>query len=376
MCFYIYAPKSRIEITFASESVTLKKGGRSEVVVDALIANLSKEPIRDIKIIYPNIFFDISLSGRPEVRKKAGTISDDITRTMLDPDASYNWAYRSPYTTRKVEHGSDELVSMVHCETSPENPMKQLIVMGAVGKGKDGIVLTDGLTVPQWQLLETLRYTIFKAIFDPPIAKESRRWVRWRFMGERSTISPNRKYGFWLRYTNQLVYDYQIFGPYDAKNKFMELLYLTNARMKEHGGSSEACEEVGNLIKSLEGEGLQIWHERNEETHEASDGSNVVVRDWRLHIAPRELKRITDIIVNGSIEMIGGRVPNIYTEKNRMFPVYGWRTRRKSDKEEFSSSVLFQAKETSKLSFVLPIILSGISLLAFGVLMLLRLFRP
>jgi hypothetical protein len=373
VCFYLYAPSSELTIEYASESITLLQGGRSEVVIDLLLLNLSEKPIEEIHIVYPNVFFKVIPSKKAQKKTEfllteEGTFKD-ITRTILDRDSEYNWAYK--YSAYKFRESSTEqdFKKVEIIQPNPKNPRQELSKEGIVA-GSIRLQPMNDLTPFQWIILQHLKYTLLKGVFDPPISAKSYRWCRWHFCGKSAAINPKRQKERWLRMTNQLTYDYQIFGPYDVKNRLMEYLYILQDKLHEYSGSIDLFNEIKDLIERLEKEGLRYHSEVNQNYDDT-----LKIKDWRIHITPGILRRLTDILMQGNIEIVGGRLPNFFTDEKKIIPVYQWRTGIASDslqtEKAFSFSIIFQGKESSELIYYLSIF-SFILVILLTIFILLR----
>lgn len=55
MCFYLYSPAAPIEVSFASETITLNKDLSTRISIDLLLKNIGSgsEPVKSLRIIYP-----------------------------------------------------------------------------------------------------------------------------------------------------------------------------------------------------------------------------------------------------------------------------------------------------------------------------------
>lgn len=227
------------------------------------------------------------------------------------------------------------------------DPVEKLVYEGLIG-GEIILSAMDNLTYTQWAVLQELNYTVFTAKMNPPIEPGSARWVRWRFKGETaaSNLTINNK--FLLKMTNQIHYDYQIRGMFDVKNQFMELLYVLRENIK---GQNVVYHELQDDINDLLNFFIESKLTYPKRTEKELPLSNVRNPDWRVHIWPGKLNRITDIIMKGDAEIIGG-VPNFMTYENQIIPVYEWKagstvSHKGDDKYEYSFSIFFQTKEFS-----------------------------
>lgn len=357
MCFYVYAPNAKITIQYASESITLLKNRKSEVIADLLISNDSDAEIQELNIIYPNRFFQFEEPPHNLVVSNVGEYQD-ITSTILDENAIYNWAYKDSLnqTSFKIiidpnqqkQSQATDLQTLELTMPHPLDPAELLPYKGQIG-GQIEIVPLNGLSYIQWLMLQRINYTVFTAKIAPAIEPHSARWVRWRFIG-RSAVAHQKKNELILRFKNQLQNDYQIQGMYDVKNQFMELLHFLKANITKYSLKVDLITDMEELVEIFSKSGLSYPGRAVKNLN----FSNVKILDWRLHINPDELGRLTDIVIKGSAEVIG-RLPNYLGSDDKIFPVYEWKagpsvTFSKEPDKEYSFSIFFQSKEYSWLS--------------------------
>lgn len=359
MCFFVYAPNAKITISYASESITLSKRRKSEVIADLLILNESEQPIEEVNIIYPNQFFHFKETTHVQEVIPVGEY-EDITSTIIDEGSAYNWAYKDNHNQTFFKLCNDSLrvdssditeraqtleLTMPH----PLDPSDLLKYKGQIG-GHVEIAPFKGLTLIQWLMLQKINYTVFTAHFKPSIKSQESRWVRWRFVGRSAVSQIEKKNELKLRFKNQLQYDYQIQGMYDVKNQFVELLQFMRTNMKKYSLQAELISDIEELVDVFRKGGLDYPGK----TTKMLDFTNVKILDWRLHINPSELDRITDIVMKGSAEVIG-RLPNYLGTDEVVYPVYEWKagptvTFSNDPHKEYSFSIFFQSKEYSWLS--------------------------
>lgn len=357
MCFYIYSSLSEINVKYASESITFSKGDKAEAIIDILLSNPSNKSINELNLIYPNRFYKVvsvpNKINSPFQYEQVGSYQD-ITKTMLDQNSKFNWVYRHTKYRLRSENVNDLLTKLEFSQPHPKNPRKKLCYEGLVG-GEIEILPVESLTPIQWAILQSFKFTFFRATFNPPIDPGASRWCRWRFCGEKASISPKRENEWFLKFTNELTYNYQLFGPYDARNKLMEHLYVLNDQLEEYAAHMQIYDDLKNLISILEEAGITFPDDKK-----YTEMQRVIVDDWRIHINPHSLKRLTDILMQGDIA-ISGNLPNIFIEKDRVFPLYEWKTGRESinidyPEKEFYFSINFQAKDTSRWTYILPFV--------------------
>ena len=130
----------------------------------------------------------------------------------------------------------------------------------------------------------------------------------------------------------------------------MEHLYVLKGDFEEDSRHMQIYEDLRGLISMLEKDGLNYVTE-----NEHPNMRDVIVCDLRIHINPYKLKRITDIVMQEDIKILGG-LPNIHRKKDIFFSVYEWRAPKTKSDKEFSFAIYFQSKETNKLIYFLPII--------------------
>jgi len=353
LCFFVFAKDANVTIEHASESITLLRDGRSEVIADLLIRNdTPHQSIDQLYILYPNKFFTINDSN--DSVEILGEF-EDHTDSLSDFTSRLNWAYKDPsnpvafvYEDSLDDTKNHQYLSYLTLkQPHPLDPVETLAYSGYIG-GEITLGALDDLTKLQWIILQELNFTVLTARITPCIEAGQSRWVRWRFKGEKAAGNVAHRDTFFLKLTNQLHYDYQIRGMYDVKNQFMELLYVLKEKVRtKYIVGQDLLDEIDELVQFFVDCGLR-YPKKDERQLPIS---TVTIPDWRVHISPGKLVRITDIIMRGDVQIIGG-VPNYISYGNEVTPVYEWKagarvTKKVKPDYEYSFSIFFQTKEFS-----------------------------
>jgi hypothetical protein len=80
MCVYLFCPGKILHIDYAAESITLKRGGRTDLV-DLLITNHSVGPMDRVHFIYPH-----PIGGEDD---KVSSV-EDLTPSLMEADSEHN----------------------------------------------------------------------------------------------------------------------------------------------------------------------------------------------------------------------------------------------------------------------------------------------
>lgn len=383
MCFYVYSTNvdHELAIEFMYETITLDKNGKSSVVVDMLIHNLSPDDQKELNIIYPNRFFDSELQPCGHFR--------DCSHTLRG-NSDLSWCYNVAGTTisKKDIPGNNWAKEITVEIPSPLDSRKLLKHTGLQG-GAVKLTATPeelDLTEMQFRALHEADHTLFKATFDPPIRHDEKRWVRWLFEGDRASlvgrrldngkeggekatlkeslskfknyIFQNNTLGFYLKkYTNKLQYDYQICGPHDVMKRLITYVGLIITRTECAPDNDGACEELRSDLSTLM---------RRLDT---SVKNSVTCYDYiKISIKLDKMHRLTDIVNFGDIQ-VAGTFPNYIPIKGILKPVYEWKsgnTITKSHSSETNFSIIFQAKPLFLFYVILPYLAFVLALLNLG----------
>ena len=357
MCFFVFAKDVGITIEYASESITLFENGKSEVIADLLLRNDSLDDDVDILyILYPNRFFSINNNKVAPVEIIGGF--DDHSHTIKDFNSQLNWAYKDPsnpiaFINTPVAKPLDVLAQDVALEhltlkqPHPLDPVETLSYSGFIG-GEITLSALSDLTMLQWVILQELNYTVLSADFSPSIKAGQSRWVRWRFEGEKAAGNFINRNTTFLKLTNQLHYDYQIRGMYDVKNQFMELLYVLKEKVNsQYNLGQDLLDDINELVQFFVD--CRLTYPKRDQKQ--LPVTTVRIPDWRVHISPGKLVRLTDIIMRGDVAIIGG-MPNYIGYEDKIIPVYEWKagsdvTKKIKPDFEYSFSIFFQTKQFS-----------------------------
>lgn len=125
MCLHFFAPGRELHIDYASESVSLIKGG-NEFVLDVLLTNHSANEIDRIHIVYPH---GISYSGEPRGASVPSYL-EDITSTWLEKESPYNRFYATDQIPFDIEEAPGGTLRITLSITDPKNIAKKLPYVG------------------------------------------------------------------------------------------------------------------------------------------------------------------------------------------------------------------------------------------------------
>jgi hypothetical protein len=344
LCFYIYSPTAKLQIDYASEFIRLDKDGTSEVIVDLLVTNKSEDSVNHPKIIYPNRFYKIKKENKKV--KRIGEW-DDVTHTFL-ADHEYNWVYTLPGSLTSKNPSEPPPFSIPAWGTyfeivqrDPREPLKSIVYQGIIGGGI-GLNVDGETDYLKAEILRYYNYTIFKCSLEQPLEKDVPRWMRFKFKGECSIYNKEQ---YWLKRvikkaTNQLYYEYQIFGPYDVRDRLKTFLAIQKQSC-EGECSPDLRRASIDLYSYLIKDGLM------QKQDEIPTLKTKIVH-WYLHVCPGKMERLTDTVPDGNIQ-IAGLMPNfIGINPEKRLKVYEWKSGFSNiESPEHKFSIFFQAKPTT-----------------------------
>ncbi len=351
MCFYIYSPTVNLQVEYASEFIKLDKNGISEVIVDLLITNKSETPIYYLKFLYPNRFYEIT---KKKTIKRTGDW-DNVTETFLE-DHKFNWVYNLPGSAVKKKPSVSSPFVIPEwgtyfeiAQADPRDTLKEIYYQGVIGGGID-LNLEKDIDYVEANILRTYNLTLFRCSLKQPLEKNVPRWMRFTFKGECSIYNREGSsvMSFIKKCTNLLHYEYQIFGPYDVRDRLKTYLATTRQYCDDGKCSSDYRRGAIDLYSYFITEGLIP------EAGKTSTAETIIVH-WYIHVYPGKMGRITDIIQNGEIQT-AGLMPNyIGMDPKNKLKVYEWKTGFADNKEpEFKFSVFFQAKPANLIYPLIP----------------------
>ena len=325
MCIYIFSPGKTIEIEYASETITLlaKYGDTNrpstEVVIDFLIKNPSKkDKIEELYIIYPRAFYSVSIKDNEFEKLKTCDIIDQ-TSTFTSPDHYFNRLLNDIPCDMNISK-VDNRLKMILDQPDPNSPGKTTRYEGYLFKNKKEIELYDKITKIQLFILMNLSksFTIFRIQCDQAINPEECQWMRWFITEPTANFSPRNFFRHWKdKALDRLTANYHIWGSYDVLYQIKS--YLKAFIMGKPTTETEAYRKLNSEAKNL----LNLLEE-------LTSNSKVIIKDWRIHVFPKEYWELSDINTYGDIKP-AGNFPNIldpYPLRNgyEIELVYQWKT--------------------------------------------------
>jgi len=307
MCLYLFAPKKKIEIEFAAESVNLLDGG-SEAIFDILVRNHSKSLLDRIHIVYPHPI--------PSTRYDRSPYFQDITATWLIKDSNYNRFYQSE--ERHLEISSREGFDVVTVDApDPQNVLEQLPYSGLIS-GKHYLTpfeLAEGqmLTTDQWKILSELGWSVWTVKFEIPIEADSSRWLRFRaWSGINRRNDLPRLERLLKKHGGVLVDYYEITGPIDMRYRMVSALMTAQTVL----GSSQGYEHLRLELHTLHQLLLMPI---------VDDHTNTVISDWRLNVFAPHYHYIDNLTAEGDITACGPGKNQLRDSSGRSVTCYQWK---------------------------------------------------
>lgn len=315
MCFFVYSPSKHITIEFATETIFLKRNGASVVKTVFLVKNnideyikrqaqtpqktepqpspdkngkekkkLSKKAafanhsIDKIKIIYPNI-----LPKKDGFINLTSSLEEFISPDKNDLGMPVDFSYPKGHWPN----------TMNLTFPNPTDAKKDIMYSGMV-YNKDKLGTGIPLTDPRLTVLEKNKYTILTYKFQHPLTTKGA-WIYVKFQGQcaAQNFKPSLQ-SFVNRYTNSLLYSYDVFGPIDTKKRFIRKMQAYHKETTKYEGFEPLADATQNILEEMERDGI-------------IDNNNhalcsTVYKHYHLNINPGKMGEITNITPRGNIK--------------------------------------------------------------------------
>lgn len=328
MCFFVCAPGKEICLEYVSEHIKLHKDGTSEVIVDINLRNASDSSIEELLLIYPNTFFYF-LKNKAEDKLYAGYEDDrvaDITETLPDTTSPHNWFYKGVGASLNPEYGTAGEMSITLSLPDPQDPAdnsKDVIYTGVIGEQSE-LKLIDNLDTLDYLILDRSRFCPFRVeLGEDFVAPGVSRWFRWYFHGRASAINrlSRARKQLTQKLTNSQYFIYEIWGPYDTRNRLRT--FLRGAlRNDAYHTREDYPAEYASSIRSRAQKLLRVLFDEGFD----KPGTAVHSLDWRIRVEPTQVgDRLTDPINQGHIAAAGG-LSNLREKDGVYIPYYEWKT--------------------------------------------------
>jgi hypothetical protein len=313
MCFYLYAPRSKISIEYANEIITFLPDGSSKIQLEFLLENQSPTTtggIEDFFIIYPNVFLKEDESEM--LRFDPDGKSKNITKTLRTRELPENAHYTDNDILDKdfVIDENDETTIIESGIDGNEYRYKGK----AIDTKEDNLKVTfspeadshltndDALNYDETLLLLKNKLTHFKFKMQKELLPSQKRWIRLyfnpkcttavKYLGFRQklssklapTISPYQIQGMTNLILNlkEKLKDYKTFDP--------KLIQQGKKRL-DAGRVEDVRLVAGNVYRKLVEKGFE------------STGCQTTVQDWRITIKCDSLRmRILSTEPTGDIK--------------------------------------------------------------------------
>jgi len=320
VCFYIYAPKSAIEVEFASESISLTSRGSGIIVADLLIKNASPDAIKSLYVIYPNRFITTNRWNqyKPE-QIKDGFLQ--CTEELLDPANPVNRIY-----TISGHDFIPDVESLKIIKPNPDKPSEPKTYVGEIIEAdKDEFRICPKQTDKALIALAENFFTAFVYTFSKPLENNKARWIRLLFRPRRTAFyfyGRGKEFILWM--INSLRYSYQLMGPFDVLRLLQERISIMTEIVDK---KIEKATRRGNskYLKDLNMRRTG-YSEIQREILQKILPEKTVFHDFSLHIFPRKLRLLQSIYVKGDITP-NGSMPNYLWWPDDAPSVPSWKAR-------------------------------------------------
>lgn len=314
MCFYLYAPHSKISIEYANEIIIFLPDGSSKIQLEFLLENQSPtntEPIKDFFIIYPNVFLkeDESEMLRFDPSGEFKNITKTLRKRELPENAHYtdnnildkDFVIDENDETIIIESGIDGNEYKYRgkaIDTRDDN----LVVTFSASEESSSATKDGGLNYDETLLLLKNKLTHFKFNLQERLLPSQKRWIRLYF-NPKCTTAVNYL-GFWQGLFSKLapvIFPYQIKGMTNLILNLKENLenyknfnaeFIQQGKKRLDAGRVEDVRLVAsNVYKKLVEKGFE------------SSGCQTTVQDWRITIKCDSLRmRILSTEPTGDIK--------------------------------------------------------------------------
>lgn len=343
MCFYIFAPKSSITVSYVLETITLSFFKRTENFADIRITNDSDKRLDYLRIIYPNVFESIipsffylyfRITGK-EPLYKTGTFSNH-TKTMSDDDDP---------TTMTLKLANIEITPLHEDELTIKFPHRD----GFSGKKFLGSInICQDMPDESRMILTQLGFQLFELdLHNENIGPGKSIIMRLKFCPYNNTVNRQGKFHGFIHWTiDKLYLHYCIQGPINILNVFTERLDLYSKKMKNHSP----------YVKAIKDRTINLM-------------GHVTFKEWFIFVLPRRLKMIFNPFTQGDVYVRLGMPSYLQSKKiDRLPPIPTWKKRLydwyiPSSGVEFS--IFFSARAHNKWLNLFVLFFSVIFLLRF-----------
>lgn len=282
------------------------------MLVDCLIENISKTPLKAIRIIYPNRLYKINkATGKPKRQRiyfpKVYFLNE--TKTFGDDSLPENQIYK--IYRSKTTDSPGPLKPWGFDLPNPENPESPTKIEGMIDTNYQDTFCLEPFDSMMSGLLYDINYTVLVYEFHTAIENGHARWIRLKFRGEKAAkVSFYTKYIFLRRFTNSLSYLYQVCGPNEVKNDFITRL---DVGLELQNASSKGFKR---LIEFFERDGVI------ENQHHAD--SEAPFNKISVNIEPRNVEQLFFINNDkeGGVAEREGDFPDVIISGQRYKDVY------------------------------------------------------
>jgi len=241
----------------------------------------------------------------------------DLTYTLLEEDDSpFNEFYSNAYTSRDIER-SPEYDRLAITMINPSDVSNNVEYVGYI-KGSHSVSpyeVRDGerMTTSEWSLLSALGWSVFTIKFNFPLLPREPRWLRVR--GETGLLGINEMLPLERvikRYLGVLSDNFEIAGPLDVRYRLTTVLKAAGV------GKVASSSGIGRMLfqdlyRKLVTQGMN-W-----------EGTETLVKDYRLSIFPYEYRRCDDPIWWGDIIPSGPLLNKMRLRSGRLLSSYQWK---------------------------------------------------
>lgn len=315
MCVYLFAPRKKLQVDYASETITLFKDGNSTHCLDLLVTNKSPGSIDEIYAVFPHSIPAKKINTTEEYELD-GTFAEE-TFSFAQSHHKNNVLYKiggRSITAGRSRGGVQPLT------VSLPNPLNPAQNIEYIGDFRGNAVITPWpLDELRWEVLTMHGFSIFKIGYpEAPLEQDKPRWIRISARGKTPWINRMPRIERLVRIiASRLFYQFEINGPTDVRLRLIEVLQSAQVEQVNSQDSAESA-AIGAALISLEN-ALE-----RELDMSCSNGTEVDFPNWHLHIFPGTVGRLTRVTSIGDV-FPAGPSPNLVMLSSGRNYVYEWK---------------------------------------------------
>lgn len=340
MCFFIYAPKSTIELEYVNEHIKILPNGSSQIQAEIFLKNCSNAPINKVMILYPNRFIkkwrqdEFLYSDPSQDRIK------DLTPDFKRPNDKCNNHYNK--VPNKFINWNSPTVSIKEPdplkidEFNPPNLVHEGIVSD---DNKIEVFEDDVFDYNETKIIDECRFAHITINCIPPITPSTTYAFKIFFNPMISTIIDYRGYKNLLDRIKVKPLYYRINSPIDVVQSFKTGLsaFSDSIPQRPHFDKKIYEQAIKSIKEKVITNGI-----------EAAD-TETLITDWRISISFADGVDPVEISESGQIFRLRPFPDLFVSDENKAVKIYQYYTGNYfwGYQKQFKYSVVMSAKPTN-----------------------------